>query len=200
MTGDEKAFEEYRATIGKEGVELREKRVVRWWIVYYVALMFIWQRKFMTDYTTVVGSNIWRPRLYDFGKGARAAGDYATLRHEMVHVRDSRRWKVLWTPLYFFPQALALGAFGAFWTPWCWLFLLFILPWPAPFRVWAELRGYDETFRAIHNLKGRASPESRERQLDWMVEIFCGWGYWRMSWSQARIRAHFKILFAELDH
>lgn len=111
------------------------------------------QQRYMTDFITFMGWGLYAPSLdrlehYSF---------WRVLAHELVHGFDDKR---LPGPLfrlgYAMPQGLALlalMALGKFWFPWMVWFGLcqaFLLPWPAPARAWAEMRGYTMSMAARH--------------------------------------------------
>ena len=167
---------------------VRKRSSAFMWFLYGISGMWVWNRKFMTHYVTTISGTIYTP----WGLGEHAVSDLALISHETQHERDARQIGPLWYPAYLFPQCLALlalGALGAFWTPWAWLSLIALLalgPWPAPFRVWAELRGYDESLRIL--LRHRAINERVAK--DWLHGVFCGWGYFRMAWRWQPIHDH----------
>ncbi|RMG17884.1 MAG: hypothetical protein D6730_23500 [Bacteroidetes bacterium] len=128
---------------------------------------------FLTEYTTVIGSTIYFPsREYLLHRSDRAE---RVLAHEVVHLLDAERFsEPVFMGAYLFPQILALGVLTfplLGW--WSLLFLLFLLPLPAPFRFYFESRAY-----AIDVLT--AHPHDRELVLEWAVEQFCGWNYYKM--------------------
>lgn len=173
----------------KYGFMILEKRSPKWWAAYVLTFMWIWQRKFMTHYWTTDGVRIYVPKLNERTRDGRF---YIVLRHEMVHVRDYQEMKkrftapigaVLWRLLYLGPQLFALGAIGAIWEPWCFLFLVLLAPWPSPFRTWVEKRGYAETVRAAIDVYG--AERVTDKVIDEIVDHnFIGWAYWRMSWRR----------------
>lgn len=81
------------------------------WIAYYVTFMFLWNRTFMTSYTTTGLGKIWMPERFigtDTG--------WRTLAHELVHRRSAKRMgTVMHAIAYMWPQVVApLGLFGLF--------------------------------------------------------------------------------------
>lgn len=198
------------------GFEIREKRVWWLWVVYWVTLQFLWMPKAMWTTWITVGYKIYMPRADEFAHPDLAYDElirqYALLYHERQHMLDLRDvwpFRVLgplrgpvWGFLYFCPQILALGVLGAFWTPWAWCSLLALAPWPAPFRVWVERRGYFASAEAYHKVLGN----SFELNVygGWMQRIidinFIGWKYYRMSWSKKAIEEWFKPRLADLQH
>ncbi len=128
---------------------------------------------FLTNYTTVIGSTIYFPsREYMRQHSDRAA---QLLAHEMVHLLDAEGVsEAVFLSSYMFPQILFLGIFSFPWLGW-WalLFLLFLLPIPAPFRFYFESRAF-----AMDVLT--ADPSEREHVLNWAVAQFSDWGYYKM--------------------
>ena len=155
-------------------------------------LMFFHPR-FLTDTVTVLGKTVYMPSLDWSRKNPEKA--WKSLAHNLVHVGDVASWSV---PLYFasylFPQCLAVGALGAILAPWhplalhsLWL-LLFLLPWPAPFRAYWELRACALTMAAE-----RWSGHVLDQPPEWMVQDFTGrrfyfmWPFpWLVRWALRR--------------
>lgn len=187
------------------GFAIREKRVWYWWVLYFVGLMFLWNKGFMKTMWTTVGRVVYIPNAPSlFAAGRRdeeVMGSYATLWHERQHILDRTELEgvpeplrgVVWFGGYFFPQFLALGALGAFWTPWAWCCLVFLAPWPAPFRVWAERRGYLASAEAWQYLtNGGWEPNVHDPWIQRIItRNFLGWSYWRMSWSRESVERWF---------
>lgn len=151
-------------------------------VIYYVSFMFIWNSTFMTSYITTIGLTIYTPDPF---KGPRGL---AILEHELQHIADARALpRPLWSLGYLFPQCLALLALLAFWSPWWLLALLALGPWPAPFRVNAEFRAYRKQLIVLRNNGIHVSSSN----VDALKETFCGWRYFRMSWSWEGLRRRF---------
>lgn len=84
-----------------------------------------------TQYTTVLFGKVWFPsRHWVRAVGARAI--YLLLRHEAVHLRDARRWPLLFHLSY-----------------------LLVLPVGVTARAFWEWRAYRETLRATWEVDGR---------------------------------------------
>jgi len=146
MTDYTQKFYDLEAVI-KERVpdfEIKFKDESRFMKILGKVLFF--NKAFMTHYTTTIGKTVYFPSraLFEQYPGAY----FYTLAHEYVHVMDYVQHPVLFTLGYLSPQILALLAlfsFLAFINPYFLLFLialLFAAPIPAPYRTWAELRGY----------------------------------------------------------
>lgn len=168
-----------KSTLGLRVVDKNKSAFMK--VLYYGALMFIWQREFMTRFTTTIGRTLYVPG----GQLDPTPSGLALLNHEIQHIEDSRRFgNVLWAILYLFPQSLALLALVAIW----WLpalgALVFLAPWPAPFRVWAERRGYERTLVTLKKCDGRPD-------VDRLRATFTGWAYWKMAWRWEPLRKRF---------
>ncbi|RMG76004.1 MAG: hypothetical protein D6722_00095 [Bacteroidetes bacterium] len=150
-------------------------------------LVFWFCPGFLSHFTTVIGSTIYFPSRDYVARYPRSA--MRSLAHEAVHLRDAHRLSFpLFMALYLFPQGLALGVLlFPFLGPWALLFLLFLLPIPAPGRFWLEARAYAMDYLT-------AEPGRQAATLDWAVAHFSGWNYYRMfpfsDWVRAAIVRH----------
>ena len=200
------------------GFRLREKRVWWWWAIYYVGFMFLWKPTFMVNTWVTLGRDVFVPGLMSLGEDSY--GDYATISHEAQHVYDRLEYEdwlcqavwldcdygyapdvikwfagLSWTWAYGFPQTLApLAIPGALVFGWWGLLpLLALLPLPAPFRVWVELRGYMMTMDGWYEVTGQ--PPNTDGDAAWIKKTidkqFMGWGYWRMAWRRKPIELYF---------
>ncbi|MSP72556.1 MAG: hypothetical protein EXR76_10320 [Myxococcales bacterium] len=123
-------------------------------------LVWPFNRHYMTVYTTVMLGRVYLPsRIFAEALGPDAT--YILLRHEAVHLRDARRFPVLFQ-------------------------LSYVLCLPVGFTmraVW-EWRGYVETLRAHHEVFG----DVPEALLDAIAERFTGPDYLYMAVGRERIR------------
>ena len=103
--------------------------------LYWLLVMPLWNRRFLTHYTTVLRYRVYMPQAL-IGTDA----GYRTLRHERVHMRDARRTG-------FLPFAVSY---------------LFLLPTVLTLRSYWELRGYVETMRVELEETGSIPDESIE--------------------------------------
>ena len=95
--------------------------------------MLFFRQDFCTDSVT----NLWSTIYFPSRAWVRDNPDLAWqgLAHALVHAHDARRvTRPLYALSYLFPQCLALLALLSPWWPGMGLFLLALLPWPAPFR------------------------------------------------------------------
>ena len=175
----------YRAHNKIPGFKLREKKTSSlMWFVYIASLMFLWNRRFMTSYITTIGTTVYVPcRVDEFGL---MYGDLVVLKHEIQHMLDSlEEGVVLWSVKYLFPQVLApLCLLGFAWWP-LWFLALALLPWPAPWRVRAEVRGYAVT--AFEWWK-QGSQTKTSTLCDSYRKYFTGWAYYKMAWRWNPVR------------
>jgi len=181
------------------GFELLEKRDSKlMWAAYYGLGMKLWNPEFMETYWTTIGYKVYTPDLEIFGKDL--PGDYATLWHERRHMLDLKALEkriskplawLLWALGYASPQLWALGALGAFWSPWWLLCLGFLAPWPAPIRTWIEIRGYTATIEAYQKM-GYPLPYPPDKWFAGLVkDTFCGMKYYKMSWRPKAVERAF---------
>lgn len=149
------------------------------------ALAWVFNRKYMTNYTTTRYPRVYFPSRKFVEDNPKNA--VKILAHEFVHLWD-RKQRGLWFSLsYVLPQVLALfllliPVVGAFFWPW-WTTLLSalpaavcLLPLPAYWRMKWELRGYAMTMAM--NLWRYGSVQ--EWTITWIVKEFTGWPYYKM--------------------
>jgi hypothetical protein len=166
--------------------EVRYKNT-SWLMRFLGVVLYLFNRKFMTDYTTTLGYIVYFPsRKYVEKSDSRAM---RILTHEFVHIWDRNilGW-FKYTVGYMFPQICALVPLLAMLVL-CWFsfpgkqataWILganaigCLFPWPAPWRMLLELRGY--TMSAAVRLWWR----SETIQWDWIYAHFTGWDYYRM--------------------
>ena len=116
------------------------------WACYYLSLMPLWNPHFMSRFITVAFGKVYMPEeLIGTDIGADV------LRHELVHLRDAKRWKILFYLSY----------------------VLFPLPAVFTMRAYWEFRGYCESIRAERDRYGVVYSES----LNYYVSLFTGPSY-----------------------
>jgi hypothetical protein len=98
-------------------------------ILYYGSLMFLWNRAFMTNFTTVLGYTVYMPPSHIGGYEG-----YKILRHESIHMEQYSR----------------LGI---------WFYVLYTLVLPAvwTYRAKFEFDGYVESLRVEYETTGNIS-------------------------------------------
>ncbi|MFT5433277.1 MAG: hypothetical protein ACI9OJ_003982 [Myxococcota bacterium] len=112
-------------------------------------LVWLFNRSYMTNYTTVMFGRVYFPnRKWAERLGPRPV--LLTLRHEAVHLRDMKRFPLIFqlTYLFVFPTVFSMRA------------------------IW-ELRAYRESIRAQGELYGSV----QQRDIEFIVERFTGADY-----------------------
>ena len=128
-----------------------------------LAKLLFFRKDFLTESVTAWGGTVYFPSA----AWCRTHPDLAWqgLAHALVHVSDYHRvTPPVYALSYLFPQCLAPLAVGAFWHSWMGLFLLALLPWPAPFRKHWEVRATAMTM-ATEVWQGRPLSEPPEEAL-----------------------------------
>jgi len=127
-------------------------------------------RAYMTGYTTVMFGRVYFPsRGWRRGRDPREI--YCTLRHEAVHLRDARRFPLLFQMSY-----------------------LFFLPAFLTMRALWEWRGYVETVRAETEVYGSVPDE----RLDEIADRFAGADYLFMFPFKGLVRRRLTRVRAEI--
>jgi hypothetical protein len=151
---------------------------------------------FWADYNQFISTFypvVYWPTEESYRKNSWAS--FKVLAHEYVHLVDGREAKGWFGFSYILPQILgllALGAFAAFASLWFLFFLaafLFVLPWPALWRMKWELRGYSMTMAV--NIWKHGSLQ--ERAFDDILETFTGWSYYKMWWSKKGMTRRLRV-------
>jgi len=128
-------------------------------------------KDFMTRFTTTWGYTIYFPSEAYIKENPQLAT--RILAHELVHLLDAQKHgKALFTFAYALPQILFLGIFSFPWLEaWAILFLVFLLPLPAPFRYYFESRGYAVSMMT--------HPQKTDNPIPYL-SYFTGWIYYKM--------------------
>ena len=132
------------------------------------------QREYLTRYHTVIASTLYVPDGWDDGDDVERV---ITLRHERVHLRQSRRYGFAGMALLylvpFFPLGLAYG------------------------RARIEWEAYTETIRATAELRGLAAARS-EHLRKHIVKQFTGAAYGWMWPFPAQLERWYDAALAEI--
>lgn len=123
----------------------------------FIGFLLFFNKGFMTDYTTTIGSTIYFPSAATLK--VRPVSGSLVLLHELVHVHDAKKiTKFLFGFLYLSPQIWALLCLPLFLFSWkiaLILMLLFLCPIPAYFRMYFEKRAYLASLYALSLLSKR---------------------------------------------
>ena len=138
----------------------------------------IFNKSFMTRFTTVLGYTIYFPSKEFMEKNWR--NTFYILAHESIHMANHDANPIKHVLGYSFPQnlaALSLLSSLAVIAPAFLVFLVFLLalgPWPAPFRVKEETLGYGMNCK-LDAWSGYTRDSSDLRRIS---ENVCGWAYY----------------------
>lgn len=114
----------------------------------FIASISVWND--YASFTTTIYPIVW----FSTRKSVNDRPPIETLQHEWVHLKDYSTFfgwlpflpasvnSKLFSVAYLFPQILAVLALFFPLSPVFLVFLVFALPWPAPFRAYAEARAY----------------------------------------------------------
>lgn len=108
-----------------------------------LGFIMFFNRDFMTHYITTIGNTIYFPNqemLKD-----NELNNCAVLAHELRHIQQNKKYGLLYSLGYLFPQILIVFSLLAFFNLWFLLFLVCALPIPAIFRMIFEREGYKTT-------------------------------------------------------
>jgi hypothetical protein len=159
-------------------------------------------KKYMDSFCTTIGQSTTIP-------DKEWPGLWAVLLHEGRHAQDSLKMSNgLFGLAYLMPQLI--GILGVvytlviltgliygwpLWLLWGCVSLLFLAPLPAPFRAYAELRGYTVSL-AVDYWSNEIFDE--ERYLDWLAGVFSGPDYYFMWTFKGMVRRHFQKVLQQL--
>lgn len=195
MKKSEKMIQKIKEEIPGFDIKFKDKSSGVYTAIFFLASLF--NKRFMTNFTTVLGKTIWFPTKEFF-----EADDYRTfsiLAHEYVHLLDKKKWGILFNISYLFPQILFLlsfiSLFAFFDTNFLWflVFSIFILPFPSIFRRIWEMRGYTITMY-VDYITYNSSDSSIQNNI---LKNLTGWEYYKTSWSRNTIK---EIILTNKDY
>lgn len=144
------------------GVRIRFKD--KSWTMRLLGRLTPWDSGFMQRPTTV-GTTVYFPSQKWVDQNAQTA--WMQLAHELVHVGDYRRLGWRFHAAYAMPQLLAVFSLMTFvfYSWWPALFLLFLLPIPAPWRMQFEMRAFAMTLATHFWLNGGGIPQEMKAKI-----------------------------------
>ena len=156
-----------------------------WFMKFLGIFVWLFNRRFMTDYVTTLKWTVYFPSEEFIAKNPDVTT--SILLHEFVHLWDRRQKGTAFSLLYMLPQAgsilllLVLLAIGWFFPWWGNLILgllaiLCLLPWPAPWRMRWEIRGYTMTLAYAYWVRH----DNMDDYDKFIKKQFTGWDYYRM--------------------
>jgi len=173
MNPDKEALDRVIAYAQKvHGVKIKFKNESR--LMKVLGWVLFFNSEFMTRFVTVIGSTVYYPSREKFEENPGSAA--RVLCHELIHISDSKRFgETLFRVSYLFPQCLSVLALLTFVIgPWALMSLIFLLPLPAFFRTFWELRGYAMTDAVTHKLTGKFT------DMGWLTGQFTTGSYYFM--------------------
>lgn len=154
-------------------------------IIFAIAGFF--NKRFLTDFTTVLGNKIYFPNREFLSDDYRVC---SILMHEYIHVIDKKRFCGLFTFSYLFPQVLFLLSFLSLFSIFnlnylfFLIFIVFLLPLPSfPRKIW-EMRGYTATMYMEYCVRGSIS----EATIQNVIKNMTGWEYYKISWNKNSVK------------
>jgi hypothetical protein len=152
------SFQDLVTSAQKYFPDLQIKYKDQSWFMKTLGTIMFFNKSFMTNYTTTIGSTVYYPSE-SFVK-VRPVSASVVLLHELVHIKDAHKMsKPLFGFLYLTPQVLALLLlpllFVLSWKIVLPLVVLMALPIPSFFRMYFEKRAYMTSLYAINALGKR---------------------------------------------
>jgi len=142
---------------------------------------FMFWNPHFSEYITTIGNTVYVP---DYWLTNSDLFNLTIIAHEAVHARDSKK-NPFFAILYLFPQVFwpLLAIALAFISPWfLFVALLGVLPMPAPFRFYYELRGYRMDLLITEKVLGnsKTSTAYQEEQTYFIEQMTGQWYFWAM--------------------
>lgn len=167
------------------------------WILFF-------NPRYMTGYITTLYPAVYFPSRKDYEE--RPTNSLLVLAHERVHLLDSIRHGMWFKISYLLPQDLLIPmlvaslAFLLAHLKVVALILLVLgvaalLPWPSPWRVNWEQRGYAMTFAVNYWVFGSVSDPLKQS----VREHFLDWSYFKMSRSPSNIDAWVQRVISSIE-
>lgn len=152
-------------------------------LMKFLGTLMFFNKGFMTDYTTTIGSTIYAPTEKFFA--SHPVSGAVVFMHELVHLHDQKVMGKVWFQFsYMLPQILALPALLLFLLSWkiaLPVVLLLLLPIPAYFRMKYERRAYYSSIYTMYKLGQRLNFDPHlETQNSHFVGYFMDSSYYFM--------------------
>src|SRR5574338_64595 len=153
------SFQDLVTAAQKYFPDLKIKYKDQSWFMKLIGILLFFNKGFMTDYTTTIGSTVYFPT--EAVTKTRPVSAATVLLHELVHVNDAKKIsKPLFGFLYLTPQILILPALLLFLLSWkiaIPVIVLLALPIPSFFRMHFEKRAYLTSLYAVNALGKKMS-------------------------------------------
>lgn len=166
-----------------------------------LGMILFFNKSFMTDYTTTIGSTVYFPTASFPQNNSTSAS--IVLMHELVHISDEKKWgRLIFSFLYLTPQILVLLCLPLLFINWYIalpLLLLFASPLPSWFRMYFEKRAYMASLYVLNALsKKQGFPALLASQEGIWLEQFQGSGYYYM-WPFSNLKTEFDAAVAKIQ-
>lgn len=163
-------------------------------------IMFF-NRGFMTDYVTTIGSTVYYPTR-EFVQTHTASADIVLL-HELVHVKDAQRLtRPVFTAAYLFPQILTILALPLLLISWklALPFLVFAAPIPAYFRMQFEKKAYLTSLYSLKKLSTSLEflPLLKSQEA-FFINQFTTSAYYFMWPFQSQLKKEFDVAIEKIS-
>lgn len=169
-----------------KGFEIRFKNQSFWQKV--IGFLMFFNRRYMTDFVSTFFPRVYWPTRDSYLKDP---GSFEVLAHEWVHLLDDRDHRGWFGFSYLSVQVwavLAVLAVLAVWFGLWFLFflaaLLFLAPWPSPWRLKWEVRGYAMGMAIEYWTRGTISEDT----FRFVTAHLTGPGYYFIWWSKCGVR------------
>lgn len=158
----------------------------------FLGFVLFFNQKFMDRYVTTIGNTIYFPSEKSFDENNLV--NHITLLHELVHVIDFKK-NLFFSILYLMPQIMFfIGALIGLFISWkiVLISLIFLLPWPAYWRMKYEKRAYTISLYAMQkiNVKYNNLFFDLRKEADRIAQQFSGSMYYFM-WPLKDIKKYF---------
>jgi hypothetical protein len=153
------------------------------WFMKLLGYILFFNKSFMTDYTTTIGSTIYFPSRAKVE--AKQLSSIIVLLHELVHIYDSQKLtRLLFSFLYLIPQILAPISLLLWLISWkiaLISFIVLLLPIPAYFRMYFEKRAYAVSLYVLKTLGAKCNfPPMLSTNRDYFIKQFKSSAYYYM--------------------
>ena len=151
-----------------------------------LGVLLFFNPQYFSKYVTTFYPSVYYPTQSDYENNP--SNSLVLVAHERVHLLDTVRYgwwfkfsylmpQVLFVPFLLTSIACLIGHHLLLTLIFFGLGLVSLAPWPSPWRVQWEKRGYAMTFAVVYWLSGSIPDHLRQKVRDY----FLGWSYYKMS-------------------
>jgi len=189
-----------RSYIPTFSVKWKDKSLVQ----KLLGVLLFFNPLYLSGYITTFYPVVWFPSQAEYEK--KPVDSLIVLAHERVHLLDAVQhgwWfrfsyllpQVLFIPLLFGSIACVIGGHTLYSLVYLGLGLVVLAPWPSPWRVQWEKRGYAMTFAANYWLFGVISSQLKQK----IRTHFLDWSYYKMSRNPKDIDSWIAGVVADIE-